>query len=467
MTEPDADRYRRALAFLDSLVLARPRPHYIAARRGRAGEEGPAFGLARLRALLEALGRPQDRLRFVHITGTSGKTSTALFAAGLQRCVGGGPVGLHISPHMSSPRERLTVDGQPCSRAELTGLVEEVKPILDAEYRRGEHGMASYFEVLLALALHHFARRGVDVAVLEAGLGGRYDGSNVIGPPEVCVITNIGLDHTHILGDTRADIARDKVGIVKPGAPLITAEQDPAILAIFEQACAEAGSKLEVLGRDFHVEARGSDPEGCRFAYRSPSLNWREARVGAPGDFQAANAALALRATELTAARSGRPELAPAALAGALAALKPPGRFEVMRREPPVILDGAHNPEKMQGLVSSARRMFPELPFVAVVAATSGRDLPELLRPLIGWARVIAFTRSLAPHRVDEEPWVLRETALALASEAGLELEASLWLDPADAFAAASRRATEEGLGLCVTGSLYLVAHLRSGFSQG
>jgi dihydrofolate synthase/folylpolyglutamate synthase len=448
LARPRAD-FAAAERFLHSLVVG-PKPHYVS----EPATKPPPFTLDRLRSLLRAMGRPDRGQRFIHITGTSGKTSTATISAALltaHDC----RTALHISPHMDSVTERFTIDGTPASEDEVAELVEEIKPLLDEEYRRHRYGAPSYFELVLALALRYFAESGVDWTVLEAGLGGRFDGTNVIDAAAVSIITCIGLDHCNVLGNTKAEIAHDKVGIVKHGGVLLTADTDPAILRIFEAEVLRHEARLEVLGRELELSIRREDRE-VAFDYRSPQTTMLDLRLSGPGAFQARNAALALRACEL-ALQTERRSLDPERCALALRMTRVPGRMELVQDTPPVILDGAHNPDKMAAFVEDLGAHFPNQKFEVVYAATSGRDLERILASIGGVARRLFITRPMATFRVGEDPKGLAELVERLCPDLPVEL----FLDPIMAWRAARAESVSSGNGVVITGSLYLLSALR------
>lgn len=450
-------------AYLHGFIAARPRPPWLPPSPD--GAPPAAFGLERLRELLERLGRPQDQLTVLHIAGTSGKTSTARWCEALFRAEGLS-TGLHVSPHLDSVCERLTVDGAPCSAPELIALVQEARPIIDDLYRETELGMPSYFEVLLALALLHFARAGVDLVVLEAGLGGRFDGTNVVDRKALTLLTCVGLDHTHLLGDTKAEIALDKVQIARPGVPLLTAEQDPSVLAVIRDEVTRIGATLDesILGR----LARSPDPDasaasqGPAFSYRSDDGRVEGLRCGAAGEHQIRNAGLALRALELLGPQLvegfrslNADEARRRGLAEVLAETRMPGRCELLRERPPVILDGAHNPDKLRALAAVLEARGGS--WIGVLGMVPGRDITAALEVLAPHLSEVVLTRPLAEFRGDVEPRLLEQTWRELAPE----IPSRVFLDPGDALEAALARAATSGAGVVATGSLYLVSALR------
>ncbi|GAK51684.1 folylpolyglutamate synthase [Candidatus Moduliflexus flocculans] len=446
-------RYKRLELFLDSLIVAKPLPNFVAPAQV-AGKPKP-FGLERLQSLLQRLGNPQNDLRFVHIAGTSGKTSTTYFTAALLRSQGY-RVGMFTSPHVITFAEYFTVDGQFPPVSDLTPLIEEVRPAINAEYEQHEFGVISYFELLVALAFVYFRRRQVDYVVLEAGLGGQHDATNVIPRSNVSIITNIGLDHTQILGDTLAEIANDKLGIVRAGSPLLTAETRPDILDLFRQRTARLQATTECAGDIFRVENVFLRNDGVTFDYISNLHILRGLQMNMCGAYQAQNAALALRAVEIIALKNGT-QLNESALRDGLRTTFIPARYERMQEDPIVILDGAHNPDKIEQLAAYLRSQFTGNSIIFVCGFTSGRNIDAMLRPLTDIAAVFYFTRVITGYRMTEEPRYLQETLQRLAPS----IPAHIAIDPDEALESAIIQATREKLPVCVTGSLYLAGHLR------
>ncbi|MDF1661431.1 MAG: Mur ligase family protein [Planctomycetota bacterium] len=433
--------------FLHSLVFSKAKPHYVAKAASETALP-PVFGLERLRELLRRMGSPDKALEFVHITGTSGKTSTATITAKILESQGL-KVGLHISPHLISPCERLTINGQGCKKSELTAYVNEIKPLLDTMVTETDYGPPSYFELMLALALRHFARNEADLVVLEAGLGGRYDGTNVITRSLVSIITSVGLDHTHVLGNTKAEIAKDKLGIVKTGGVLLTAEQDPEILRLFEETVEEQSASLFRLGRDFSIEYSGD-------SFSHQSKDWELAGLSLQklrGEFQKWNSALALEAAYRVIKDLGR-EWNEAAIRECLATITVLGRMDIISTDPLLIYDGAHNPEKIEMLVRELEQSYPKTKFHVIYGATSGRDLEAILSSLSRIAKAFSLTRPMAEFRANEDPKYLA----ILLDKIAPEIPKTISLDPKEALKKIKDMNRCQPLLIC--GSLYLVSYL-------
>ncbi|HTW83074.1 MAG TPA: folylpolyglutamate synthase/dihydrofolate synthase family protein [Candidatus Sulfotelmatobacter sp.] len=403
--------------------------------------------LERFRAFLAELGDPQDRYPTVHVAGTSGKGSTStMLAAALQ--ASGKRTGLHTKPHLESVTERARIDGVAISEEAFGDLVGELR---DAAMRIAyEHGSPSYYEMLLALAFLWFARQEVDVAVIEAGVGGRLDGTNVL-TPQVSIITNVGLDHVEILGSTLEEIARDKAGIAKPGIPLISdVARGPAREQI-ERICVQVGAPFVSVADSVVVEARGDERYGQSFALTTP-VDRYEIALPVLGDFQQRNAATAVRALEHLP-----PSLRPSreAIEAGLSRTVIPGRMEFFPSHPGVVFDIAHNADKAAGLAHALTRTFPDRRFTFVIAIGESKDAIEVIRPFVELGGSFIFTSFSVPGRHASRP----QRLASMADELGAWGRAIA--DPVEAFAVARRNAEADDV-IVVTGSTFVVATLRS-----
>lgn len=446
-------QYKAIERFLDSLVLAKPVPHFVASKH-EVLPKNP-FGLDRIASFLNALGKPHLNNKYLHIAGTSGKTSTTYFTA---RLFSG--QGYHTarftSPHICSFAEYFTIDGRLPPVRELLHLVEHTKPLIDREYEQKGLGMISYSEYILALALRYFAEKQVDYVALEAFLGGRHDATNVIERAEVSILTNVGLDHTHILGSTLPEIAAEKVGIMKPGCPFITGEQRPELLTLFRQEARKYETSVEVLGEEFRLEQVYAGKEGTTFDYLSDQHTYHELRTPICGAYQARNAALAIRALERVTQKIATP-IQEDAFRESLLATTIPGRFERVADDPVVILDAAHNPDKMTQFVTYLHQYFHRHDIVFVCAFTSGRTPEAMFAPMLEVSRTFYLTRAIIGFREDEEPLYLKSVLTSLCSS----VKAIIALDPCSALEMAMTEARKQGKVVCVTGSAYVVAYLR------
>ncbi|GAC1419920.1 MAG: Mur ligase family protein [Candidatus Velthaea sp.] len=402
--------------------------------------------LDRMRALLAALGDPQDRYPTVHVGGTSGKGSTATMIAAALRA-SGKKTGLHTKPHLTSVTERARIDGLAIDPEHFADVLGEMMPAIETVAR--EHGRPSYYETLLAIAFVHFAREAVDIGVIEVGVGGTLDGTNVL-TPLVSVITNVGLDHTEILGDTLAAIAYDKVGIAKPGVPLVSDAANAEARSVIEEGCAHVGAPFVSVRDTATIEEHRGERYGQSFAVTTPEGRY-ELSLPILGDFQQRNAATSIRALEALP-----PEMRPSreAIERGFALLQIPGRMEFFPSHPAVIFDIAHNPDKAQHLADALRSTFPDRRFAFVIAVAESKDAGQIIAPFVGLPGTFTFTSFDTAGRTSIRPQ-------RLASIAG---DLGIWgraiADPVDAFSIARRNGDAQDI-IVITGSTFVVATLR------
>lgn len=412
------------------------------------------LGLDRIRALLERLGRPQDRLKIVHVAGTNGKGSTCAYLASVLRAAGH-RTGLFTSPFIEAFEERIQVDGAAISRDDLMDATLAVKEHAEAlAAQTGDH--PTEFELMTAVALVHFARVGCEAAVLEVGLGGRLDSTNVVEAPVVSVIARIGRDHTAMLGNTLAAIAAEKAGIIKPGVPVVSWPQDPEAMAVVERAAAENGAPLTV--PDFaQLEIGPVDDLVRSFSYRGIPFQTRLL-----GSYQPANAALAIEAVQVLRGRGWR--VSDEALHAGISGAVWPGRFEIVDEgpdRPSVVVDGGHNPQGARALVESLEDLFPGVKPVFVIGVLEDKDYPEMLEAVLplGSAFVAITPDNPRALPADKLARAIRWTGQDL-------LGCSACVNPyaarsvEDAMARARQLAGPDGL-VCAFGSLYSVAAVK------
>jgi dihydrofolate synthase/folylpolyglutamate synthase len=425
------------------------------------------FTLDRMRALMRLLGNPHERLRIVHIAGSKGKGSTAaMLASILQRA--GFRTGLFTSPHLVRVEERIQVDGKPVTAEELTALLEAVRAAVASGRLE-----PTFFEVATALGFLHFVRRRVEVAVIEVGLGGRLDSTNVCRPL-VAVITSISHDHTQMLGSRLASIAAEKAGIVKPGRPVISGATVPEAREVIERICRERNAPLWQLGREIRyqyepgkvtaeattaarvrievIRDQGSEARGQESGVRSQETDPSAFSLGLLGEHQAANAAVAAAVVERL--REQGLHVSDAAVASGLAEVQWPARLEVLARRPLLVLDCAHNVASMQALVQTLETSFPPARRWLIFAASGDKDLAgifQVLAPHFRHAFLTAYTsgtRAVPPE----------ELALLLHSVA--DLPYTVCRTPAEASQAARAQAYPDDQ-IVITGSVFLAGELR------
>ncbi len=438
-------------------------------RTARGVPSGSRLKLDRMRRLLDALGNPEDSLKAVHIAGTKGKGSTAAMVAA-SLTAAGYRTGLYTSPHLERLEERICLDGIECTPAELVELVDAVRGTvakLDREAQTNDRpGNPTFFEVTTAMALLHFARRDVDAAVLEVGLGGRLDSTNVCRPV-VTVITSISFDHTQQLGNTLALIAGEKAGIVKPGVPLICGVTADEPLNAIQQIVAERGAPIFRLGKDF--EFQYNPPPRISCSETGGSIDYRDwvegdsaqldaVSVGMLGAHQAANAATAI-ATLRSLQRDGW-EIPESAIRRGIATARCRARVEVLSREPLAVLDTAHNVASIDALLSVLEESFSNERRILIFAATRDKDVTGMLRHLLPRFESVILTRYLDNPR-GVAPQRLLELVEKLRGELSRVPEVSVCDTPIAAWQMCQAIALPEDL-ICVTGSFFLAAEMRS-----
>lgn len=405
--------------------------------------KGSVPGLSRTRELLRRMGNPQKKLRFVHIAGTNGKGSTAAILAAVLRSAGL-HTGLYTSPYIIRFQERMQVDGREIPDADLAEITDFVRPLAD--------GMADHpteFELVTCIALEFFARQRCDIVVLEVGMGGELDSTNVIGAPEVAVITNIGLDHMEYLGDTREAIARTKAGILKRGTACVYYPVSPSVDQIYH----DVGRALDVpvTPAPFHsIISRQHTLAGQTF----DCCGLTNLHLPLLGAHQLRNAAVAITALQ-TMARRGWP-IPEAAIYKGLETVSWPGRFELLRQKPLFFLDGGHNPQCMQALAQNLRDYLPGQTVTMLVGVLADKDYKEMFRCIAPYARQFVTVTPPNPRALDAQ-------ALAQALRSfGKPVYAAGGID-----AGIKQAVTLAGDGAVVAfGSLYMAGPIRQAVRQ-
>lgn len=334
---------------------------------------GSRPGLSRTRELVEKLGSPQKRCRFIHVAGTNGKGSiSAMLASILTKA--GYKTGLYTSPYISRFNERISVDGQPISDGELCRLTELIKPVAE-----GMTDSPTEFEIVTALGMKHFANRECDFVVLEVGMGGRLDSTNVIDAPELAVISRIGLDHTAELGSTVEEIAVEKAGIIKPGCCVISYEQEQSVMDVLLAACLSAGADFRAAEFDA-IGGVVSSREGQSFRYK----NGETLTIPLLGRNQLRNAAVVLECVD--ALRRRGVDISRAAVAEGLACVSWLARFEIVSKKPWFVVDGGHNPQCMETVRDNLLELFPDMRRIMLVGVLADKDYESMFSPILPYA---------------------------------------------------------------------------------
>lgn len=415
--------------------------------------EPQVWRLDRMHALMGALDDPHRAFKSVHVAGSKGKGSVCeMLAAALIGC--GLTTGLYTSPHVIDIRERIRLNGEMVSERDFVRLVSEVALAADGIKRR--HGAATYFELLTAAAYLHYAQQAVDVGVIEVGLGGRLDSTNVI-IPEVTAITAIQLEHTQILGDSLDKIAREKAGILKPGVPALTIpQQKPIILETFKEVAAKVNAPLAVLGTDIEYTSRfeASNQLGphMRISVTTPRSEFEHVPVPLKGEHQAANCGLVLAILDRLRER-GLPIKERDAVNG-LARTKTLGRLEQVFAQPRIFVDGAHNPESIQALIKSLGAHLRYDSLIVIFGCASDKDVPTMLQKLGAGADKVIFTKAEHNARAADPKDLLRR--FGEHSQKMAQTAASV----KDAINIAAKAAGRDDL-IVVTGSFYVAGEAK------
>ena len=419
-----------------------------------------APGTARVEALCDLLGSPQHGYPVIQIAGTNGKGSTAIMIDALLRALGL-RTGRYTSPHLTQLTERMCIDGEPMPDDAFDALVADAQPLIDLVDRRAIDGVPmTFFEVITALAYEAFAQAPVDVAVVEVGLGGITDATNVMDA-QVAVICPIDYDHTHLLGDTLTAIATEKAGIIKPGAQVVLAAQQPEAAAVLIQRCAEVGAKVYREGVEFGLLERTPAVGGQVIRIDSASGSVGDLVLPLFGAHMASNAALAVAAVE--AFLGGKP-IAPDVIAEALADVVAPARLEIVRNSPVVLLDTCHNPHGARATMDALTESFTLAPLIGVVAMMADKDVDGLLQIFADELTTVVCTTVAGTNRA-LSPEVLGERAAGIFGEERVRVAPNL----ADAIEVAVGLADEAGpgAGVLIAGSVIAAGQARALLVRG
>ena len=411
------------------------------------GRFGSRPGLERMQWMLERMGRPELGQRFIHIAGTNGKGSTTAFVHNMLQAAGY-RVGMYTSPYLEAFTNRIGAGGKDIDTEALVALVERLRPLLD-EINQTPLGPITQFEVTTLLALAYYQELELDFIVWEVGLGGRLDATNVVNPL-VSVITNIGRDHTEVLGDTLSQIAAEKAGIIKRGVPVVTAVKHVDAMQVIEALAKDLHAPLCRLGRDFTYQRNHFTLEEQSFDYHDQQHEWKDLRIQLVGEHQCQNAALALAVIGQLQQQGF--SIDEHACRVGLAATRWPGRLEVMSKQPLVIIDGAHNPHGTRALQQALREYFPEKKISMVLGILKDKERQEMLAHLLPQASRVIFA---APSYARAT-----EPMLLLKDASDYQVPATTANSVAEAIDVALADLAPEEI-LLVAGSLYTVSEAR------
>ena len=407
-------------------------------------------GLDSIRRLLAVMGNPERSFLSIHVAGTNGKGSTCAMIESILRAHGL-RTGLYTSPHLVRFHERIRVAGEPVSDVDLERLLALADEADVRSAKAAGDRECTFFELATAMAFRHFADAGVQVAVIEVGMGGRWDATNTL-QPMVGVITPVALDHMEYLGNDFASIASEKAGILKSGVRAVCSDQDPEARRVIEDEARRLGVQIRWTSDHVRVSARKAMPIGQAFDVESDSITYGRLTTPLSGPHQVSNTATAILAVEAFFEALGR-EPDPAIVKRGLAATRWPGRCQQVSDHPPVIVDGAHNPAGAAVLNATLAEMFPGRKGVFVISALVDKDFPGILSALrgrIGSAFAVMLSGERARTAADLK---------AVLVAAGISAQV---MPLPDALTAARRLAVEQGTYVCVTGSLFLIGDVLS-----
>jgi dihydrofolate synthase/folylpolyglutamate synthase len=415
------------------------------------------FNLERMRALMTLLGNPEQKYPILHVAGTKGKGSTcALMASALTAA--GYKTGLYTSPHLQDYVERIQIDGQPISHDQLVALVEQVKPHVAAVPK------LTTFEITTAIGLLYFAEQNVDAAVIEVGLGGRLDATNVV-MPRVSVITSLSYDHMTVLGSTLTLIAGEKAGIIKPGIPVVSSPQIDEARLVLERVAQERHAPLTIVGKEVAFEAGEHSLDGQTLTVGSKKgaivkrrgVEKRQEsvilRLPLLGRHQVVNAA-----TAYTAIKASGLKISDKYIAEGFAKVNWPCRFEIVRKEPPVILDSAHNGDSFEKLAQTLEDYFPRREIILIFGSSEDKDVTAMLNALKGRLNLVLATKAVHPRAIEPEKIVETSTSLGIRSEAAVPVDFALQR--------ALKLAAVNGEIVLSAGSMFVTAEVKTAWEK-
>jgi len=442
--------YRHVLHFLLGLSDWERLPAVPGALPLVQAREAARFNLERVRSLLARLDNPALGRGTVHIAGTKGKGSVAAMTASILRAAGL-RTGLYTSPHLQRMTERIAVDGEAISPDDFGRLAEPLRDAVEAENADARYGQITTFEALTALAFLYFRERAVQWQVLEVGLGGRLDATNVVDDKAVCVVTPISLEHTAVLGDTVGQIAAEKAAIVTPGATVVMGLQRDSAAEVIRRTCAERGARLLEVAQVCALNRKSFSSEGQDFRLRTPGGTY-DLRLPLLGRHQLENAATAVLAVECLADHGVA--VSESALRRGLQEVRWPARLEIIRRRPLVVLDGAHNVDSMRRLLQALEEYLAYERAIVVAGFSADKDVAAIAAEMERLPRLHRVVATSSPHP--------RAAPAEAVARAFLEREIDTTFEedvPAALEAALSFAAPEDMV--CVTGSLFVAAEAR------
>ena len=412
------------------------------------------YSLKHVEELLSRMGNPQLAARTIHIAGTKGKGSVAAMIAQVLSS-SGYKTGRYTSPHLHNLRERISIDGNLISEADFAAAMAGVKPFIESMKHDTSFRQLTYFEALTVLAFAYFQKKRVDFQVLEVGLGGRLDATNVLANSVVCIITSISLDHTQILGNTLEEIAREKAGIIKPGCWVVSSPQPEEAASVITEICREKKAKVVQVGKDITWHKISGDLHQQSLVIKGRTSKY-QASIPLLGDFQLENAAITVAASEILASEGFA--ISTADITQGLAQVKWPGRFQILRQHPAVLVDGAHNVASMRRLVNNIKAYFAHKGILLVFGTSCDKDIPGIINELVPLSPQVIVTQAAHSRAAP------LSTLAAEFTKRGIKPEIRETV--AQAISRALSLANRTDI-ICVTGPLFVVAEVLDYFSAG
>lgn len=414
------------------------------------------FDLNRMHKLLKALGNPQNKTRMIHIAGTKGKGSTATMLAKMLQA-NGYRVGLYTSPHVTTLHERIVVNSEMISEKQMLALINRLHPVIEKQF--ASEDSPTFFEIFTAAAFLFFAEQKVDIAVIETGLGGRLDSTNVIDPILVG-ITSISIDHQNLLGNDIVSIAKEKAGIIKEGIPVVTVPQDQRAMKVLRRQATELNAPLVVTGRDvdfsYRFESSREHGPHTRICITTPTSRFEHLRVPLPGEHQAINCGLAL--TMLDKLKTLGYSIEETKAVEGLSRVRMVGRMEIISEDPRILVDAAHNAASIRALIQAIGQHVPYDSMVIIFGCNADKDVRGMLEQLQFGADKVIFTRSHSPKAVFPH-----ELAEMYTEICGKMCQTAMTLG--EAMQIARSAISREDL-ICITGSFYLVGQAKEQFQR-
>ncbi len=447
-------RYKVSLNWLESLINDPQGERYLVPKSSKEMREGQIASFERTHRFLAFLDNPQNNYHIIHVAGTGGKGSTTTMIDALLRAAGQ-KTGSHTSPYVQVPNEKLVINGQIISPSNFSELVDNFRQRYEYYIQQDPKGRPLYGETWTALAYFYFSRQGVSWAAIETGMGGRFDPTNV-NTSDIAVITNIDFDHVPQLGTTLGDIAWHKAGIIKPGRPVITGETKPEPLSVIKLEAIEKNSPILILGQDYSAKNIRKSDDGIILDVHTPFGDMHNLYVSLEGSFQGLNAVTALTATLYAADRHGF-SLTEEQIRNAMATLSMKGRMERMQAEPLIIIDGAHNPQKMRAAAATLKQDYTGLKKTLIIGMLQTKDAADSLKQIVPFVDAVIVTEPNVVGKPSFTVEQMQEFVTSIRPDIRVEGEK----DVQKAIADAMNNARKDEM-IFITGSIYMLGHARS-----